>query len=165
MINTKKSNTPNNWDAYKSFRNRITTEIRKSKKKFQIDRLSERLTSSETGPKDLWKTLNNFIKPDQANVIPPLNKDGTIYAYDTAKANALNDFFAEQTHLNDSSASLPQTINVPDYNLDSLSVTVEEVESTLRSLPLGKAAGPDLINNRLLKELSQPLSYSLCDLF
>ena len=74
-------------------------------------------------------------------------------------------FFVDQTLLDDSTASLPQTVNVPDYNLDSLNISREEVESTLKSLPLGKAAGPDLINNRILKELAQPLSLPLCDLF
>ena len=36
---------------------------------------------------------------------------------------------------------------------------------TLKSLPIGKAAGSDLINNRLLKELAQPLALPLSDLF
>ena len=40
-----------------------------------------------------------------------------------------------------------------------------EVQSTLQTLQLGKAAGPDSINNRLLKELAQPLSFPLSDIF
>ena len=40
-----------------------------------------------------------------------------------------------------------------------------EVESVLKSLQIGKAAGPDSIDNRLLKELAQPLSSPLADLF
>ena len=36
---------------------------------------------------------------------------------------------------------------------------------TLKSLPIGKAAGPVLINNQLLKELVQPLALPLSDLF
>ena len=47
------------------------------------------------------------------------------------------------------------------YKLDSIIVTPEEVRDTLKSLPTGKAVGPDLINNRLLKELAQPLSLPL----
>ena len=34
-----------------------------------------------------------------------------------------------------------------------------------QSLTIGKAAGPDSISNRLLKELAIPLSEPLCDLF
>ena len=35
----------------------------------------------------------------------------------------------------------------------------------LKSLQLGKATGPDAINNRVLKELAKPLSFPLSDLF
>ena len=51
------------------------------------------------------------------------------------------------------------------YNLDSIIVTPEEVRDTIKSLPTGKAAGPDPLNNRLLKELTQPLALPLSDLF
>ena len=57
-------------------------------------------------------------------------------------------------------------MSIPTYfKLDFLTLTPEEVEQTLKSLPLGKAAGLDSINNRLRKELAQPLSFPLCDLF
>ena len=39
------------------------------------------------------------------------------------------------------------------------------LEKTLNSLSVGKATGPDGINNRLLKQLSKPLSNPLSDLF
>ena len=39
------------------------------------------------------------------------------------------------------------------------------MEETLNSLSVSKAAGPDGINNRLLKQLSKPLSNPLSDLF
>ena len=39
------------------------------------------------------------------------------------------------------------------------------VQSTLKSLSIGKAIGPDSISNRLLKELAVPLSEPLADLF
>ena len=51
------------------------------------------------------------------------------------------------------------------YKLDPIIVTPEEVRDTLKSLPTGKAAGPDVINNRLLKELAQLLALPLSDLF
>ena len=112
-----------------------------------------------------WKTLKHFIQPDQTDVIPPLNKNGQIYTEEKEKANILNNFFTEQTLLDDSHATLPQTVKNTTYKLDSIIVTPEEVRDTLKSLPIGKAAGPDLINNRLLKELAQPLALPLSDLF
>ena len=56
-------------------------------------------------------------------------------------------------------------MSIPTNKLDILTLTPGEVEQTLISLLLGKTAGPDTINNRLLKELAQPLSFPLCDLF
>ena len=62
-------------------------------------------------------------------------------------------------------ATLPQTVKNTIHKLDSIILTPEEARNTLKSLPIGKAAGPDLINNRLLKELAQPLALPLSDLF
>ena len=46
--------------------------------------------------------------------------------------NILNNFFTEQTLLDESQASLPQRMTTPIYKLDSLSITPEEVEQTLK---------------------------------
>ena len=123
------------------------------------------MNNSETGPKDWWKILKGFIKPDQTSTIPPLNKNDIIYTDDNEKANIFNEFFRDQTLLDEHQASLPETKHLPPFKLDSITTTPDEVESILKSLPLGKATGPDLINNRLLKELARPLSFPLCDLF
>ena len=50
-------------------------------------------------------------------------------------------------------------------SLDTLNFTPVDVENVLKSLKTGKATGPDHINNRILKELSRPLSSPLCELF
>ena len=92
-------------------------------------------------------------------------KDDKIYSDDNDKASILNEFFRDQTLLDDSQATLPHTKPLPAHKLDSVITTPQEVESTLKLLPLGKASGPDLINNRLLKELAQPLSLPLSNLF
>ena len=160
----KKSNNPHHWETYKRFRNHVTSELRKSKLS-QISKLTEKLNNSETGPKDWWKILKGFIKPDQTSTIPPLNKNDIIYTDDNEKANIFNEFFRDQTLLDEHQASLPETKHLPPFKLDSITTTPDEVESILKSLPLGKATGPDLINNRLLKELARPLSFPLCDLF
>ena len=43
--------------------------------------------------------------------------------------------------------------------------TTEEVKAILRTLPLGKAVGPDGISNRILRELANELSTPLASLF
>ena len=67
--------------------------------------------------------------------------------------------------MDEHNVSLRRTTITPLYNLQSLRITSDEVKSTLLSLPTGKASGPDLISNKILKELAQPLSSPLQDLF
>lgn len=160
----KKSRNITDFENYKRVRNKVTCEIRKSKKE-NIQKLAEKLQRNDNCPKDWWKTLKTFIKPEQPSTLPPLSKDGIIYTSDEDKANALNQFFTEQTILDESNSSLPSDTPPSPHKLETIFITVQEVESTLKALKQGKAAGPDSINNRLLKELSQPLSVPLTDLF
>ena len=160
----KKSKNANDFDNYKTFRNIVTNEIRKSKKE-QIDKLTENINNNTNCSKDWWKTLKAFIKPNQTSSIPPLNVNGDIYSDNTDKATILNDYFTEQSSLDDSNANLPADLNIPDFTLNSISITANEVESVLKALQTGKASGPDAINNRILKELAKPLSFPLSDLF
>ena len=160
----KRSNNIVDFENFKQIRNRATNEIRKSKHK-QTDNLAQKLTNNTSEPKDWWKTLKQFIKPDHCSSFPPLIKNEDIYSEDMDKANLLNQFFAEQTHLDETNSTLPPDIPLPPQSLDLISTTPQEVEIMLKTLKLGKAAGPDAINNRILKELSHPLSFPLCDLF
>ena len=74
------------------------------------------------------------------NSIPPFSKDDKIYSDDNDKASIFNDVFRDQTLLDDSQAALPQTKPLPAHKLDSVITTPQEVESTLKSLPLRTAS-------------------------
>ena len=58
---------------------------------------------------------------------------------------------------------------ITDYNLvsrlNNITLTHDEVKVVLKSLPLGKAAGPDGVSNRILKELADIISLPFFDLF
>ena len=157
----KKSKKPSDFENYKHIRNKTIAEIRKSKKS-EVDKLAAKLSNNDIGPKDWWKTLKHFIKPEQSTSIPPLLNDDTILTDETEKASLLN---VGQTILDESRASLPSDLPIPDNNLNTISTSPFEVESILKSLPIGKATGPDAINNRILQELATPLSSPLSDLF
>ena len=77
---------------------------------------------------------------------------------DGDKANVLNDYFRKQTVINDGNVEVPV---ITGYNLVShlhdIILTPDEIENVLKSLPLGKAAGPDGINNKILKELANTI--------
>ena len=76
----------------------------------------------------------------------------------------MNNFFVAQTELGETQATLPPDITLPEHSLNFLSTSPFEVETMLKSLQLGKATGPDAINNSVLKELAKPLSFPLSDL-
>ena len=123
------------------------------------------------GQRDWWKTLN-FIKLEQTSLFPPIYNDDVVYLEDADKVNIMNEFFVDQTKLNESNASLPSDIPLSQYDLSSISTTLEEDEKILKSLKLGKASGSDLINNKILNRIEYlpsnntlPLSFPLSDLF
>ena len=152
------------YDNYKHFRNKTTTEIRKLKQQ-ETDKLAAKLCNNDIGPRDWWKTLKQFIKPSQSSSVPPLYKDDIIYTEEDDKATLMNNFFVAQTELDETQATFPPDITLPEHSLKFLSTSPFEVETMLKSLQLGKATGPDAINNRVLKELAKPLSFPLSDLF
>ena len=71
----------------------------------------------------------------------------------------------DQTLLDEQNATLP---NMPVNNgtiLSNFVITEAEVKAALLSLPLGKASGPDEINNRVLQALATGLSPEFTTLF
>ena len=65
--------------------------------------------------------------------------------------------------LDDHLAILPDPVNSDGSTLDSIHFSPTEVKDILSTLKVGKASGPDNVNNRILKEAAVPLSNHLCD--
>ena len=82
------------------------------------------------------------------------------------KPNVLNSYFTKQSTIDDSANSLPDDINqIKDNSLDSITITPVEVLDVSRTLHLGKASGPDGINNYILKEVAYQMSYPLSQIY
>ena len=64
-------------------------------------KLANNLLNNDLRPKDFWKTLKHFINKEQSFSLPPLKIDGIAVEEDLEKATALNDYFTEQTVLDD----------------------------------------------------------------
>ena len=94
-----------------------------------------------------------------------LNIDDIIYTEEDDKATLMNNFFVARTEFDKTQATLPPDITLPEHSLIFLSTLPSEVETMLKPLQLGKATGPDAINNCVLKGLAKPLSFPLSDLF
>ena len=60
--------------------------------------------------------------------------------------------------LDEDNVTLPAIDNyIVNEPLSSLVFTTDEVKAILRTLPVGKAVGPDRISNRILRELASEL--------
>ena len=118
--------------------------------------------------KDWWKTLKAFMEPTSSKYIPPILNPQTGIAEDDdqVKANILNHHFTAQSTIDDANHNVPViTIIEPTRTLDAISITPLEVSDTLKNLQIGKASGPDGIDNRVLRELIPQLTSPLCNLF
>ena len=106
--------------------------------------MATKLKLDSLSPKQWWKLLKYFIAPNLKSSIPPLVTNGQIYAEECEKAKILNDFFKDQTLLDERNAEIPDIHSYPvDSPLSNIVLTSDEVESVLKSLPVGKAVGPD----------------------
>ena len=139
--------------------------IRDSKQSF-YDKIANKLKCETLSSKDWWSTLKTVTAPNSKSIIPPLTYNDHIYSDERDKANILNDFFQSQTFLDDQNAVLPDLPPSVTYiQLSHIVFTPLEVESVLKTLTNGKAAGPNELSNRIPRELSCEISSPLCSFF
>ena len=161
----KQTNFMNDWNTFRRLRNKTISMIRESKKALN-ESLSDKLKSDSLSPRQWWSLLKSFISPSSQASSPPLEKDGLVFVEEEEKANVLNDFFSDQTLLNDHDAALPEIAPyLVERCLSSLILSPDEVKLILKSLPVGKATGPDGLSNRILSVLADELFIPVCALF
>ena len=73
----KHTDNINDCERYKQVRNKVTSEIRKTKSE-EVKHLATKLENTNIGQKDWWRTLKQFIKPEQTAGFPPLSHDDKI---------------------------------------------------------------------------------------
>jgi hypothetical protein len=97
-----------------------------------------------------------FYKPSNgSSTIPPLQDGDELFEDEQCKANILNNYFRDQIILDENPTQIIDEEELSPHKLDSIVTSTTGVESILQTLSLGKASGPDGINNRVLKELSK----------
>ena len=102
-------------------------------------------------------------KGSDPDVIPPLEKDGVTYYINKEKVTILNQFFINQSTIedNDDVPHVPELLT----SINQTHLSVEEVKNTLTKLSTAKATGPDQIRNIIYLFLnsagiiSEPLTF------
>ena len=160
----KKSKQNHHWTKYKTLRNTVISELRKSKQEY-FEKLDRELSSDDCNSKTFWKTSKQIFNNDKTSTsVPPLKFNNTYAENDYDKAEMLNMYFASQSVIDDSNKTLP----IPEpvqHTLESITITTQDVLDVFLHLDVSKACGPDLINPRLLKEGSHILAHPYAVIF
>ena len=133
-----------------------------------FERLSSQLKSGTLSSRGWWKTLKSLMCSHSSTSILPLydTSSDTMIIEEDDKATLLNTYFANQSRIDDSLSFIhDENQEIVNNSLDSINVMQSEVLDVLKTIKLGKALGPDGINNRILIEAAGQLAPHLCDLF
>ena len=118
--------------------------------------------------KRFWTLIKK--KKSDSKEITSLKSDGITYTKATDKANILNSQFKSVVtklvplklkHL--AELVLPRKLKPP--TMPNISITINGVSKQLSKLNPGKAAGPDNLSSRILKELHHEIAPMLTDIF
>ena len=159
------------WTQYKILRNKVNNLKRHAKETFYNNLEFSLLSNFNKNKKEFWKTIKHFTtNKDSVSSIPPLNTttaSGThlLHVTDKEKADCLNSYFAYISTLDDSHAVLPPFMELTDSVLDRIDISEEEIKDVIVNLDPNKASGPDLISNKMIKQVAGAIAKPLQIMF
>ena len=154
------------FNLYKRFRNRVTNELKKSKKSYFQNYFAE----NKYNMKKLWHGIKSIISNNSSlsSISKIKDKNGNLTSNPSEIPNVFNDFFV--TVSNESTRSIPKANKSPIEYLRNRNpasillspVTAIEVNRTILNLDQTKSIGPYSIPIKALKilgpKISQPLT-------
>ena len=156
----KKHNNKQNWAAYTSLKTETLKAIRKSRREHINDILQTGLEKGDSGP--FWRYIRSQRQDNTG--IAPLKAGGKLHPDSTSKAEILNTQF-KSVFTQEDTSDIPHLFG-PDYpTIANLVVMPEGVRKLLDNINPKKAAGPDQIPCRILKELATELTPVLTAIF
>ena len=152
----KTTNNAEDWARFKNIKNEARRTYRQSYQNY-VNKIVE-----EDSNKNLWRLIKN--KRSDPMGIAPLKKNGLTFSDSKAKADILNNHFCAAFTREDLS-TVPKLDDSPHPDMPDILVQCNGVQKLLSNLNPKKAAGPDNIPCRLLKELASELAPVLTLLF
>lgn len=153
--NMHKSDEQQLWKEYKKARNHASSQAREAKDGFE-NKLAEEVKIND---KSFWRYVRKQTRSRSG--IPDLcSVDGTLLKDDIEKAEALNEYFAS-VYCNEDLSTIPDMAPRCDDHISDIVFTTDNIDTLLQNVDISKAAGPDGIHSRVLKEahaeVAQPL--------
>ena len=140
------------------------SEVNDTVKKAKIDYEKSIALNAKKEPKRFWKYVKQKTK-SKSSIGNLLKTDDTSTETDSEKADELNRFFASVfTHGNLSHIPIVQDLNF-DRPLETIDISLNQVEKLLHELNTTKSMGPDNMHPFLLQKLSKILCYPLTVIF
>ena len=163
----KNTNNAAEWAKFKIQRNRVSAQIKEAKDKYN-QKLEDKINTTCERKDKLWyklvKQVLNKNKSSQKTCSSLLINDKVI-TKDDEKANALNDYFADQSKINTNGAEPLRAEPPEDATMENIKITALTVQSVLQNLKTNAASGPDNISPRFLKRNVNEISPSLARIF
>ena len=107
-----------------------------------FNKLATNLHQGNLTAKQWWKVAKQFLRQNSETNISLLIENNKQYCDPTDKANILNNYFCEQSNVDDSHASLP-TFDPAPFSINSIHISKTDIEDVLKLLDNNKACGSD----------------------
>ena len=163
-LNTKKTE---HLDIYRKHRNDALSENRKLKVNYN-NNLESILSKPSENVKQFWHLAKTCMGDKTTFSIPTILTDDDVPVNDSlGKANLFNNYFASQCRLpiTADKDQLTDCQRLTNIRKDTVNFDVIDIYKVLCSLKPGKATGPDLIGNRILRNCAAPLARPLYIIF
>ena len=150
----KKSSKPADWERFK----KLTIDCRKACKS-AFNNFVRNCVSPDgvNNPKKLFRFIKS--RSCENDGVAPLRENGTLHIDDTKKANILNKQFSSVFSV--PNGQIPPLQGQPNIPMSDITITEAGVRKLLNDVNPNKAAGPDGIPSRFLKEFSEQISPGL----
>ena len=156
-----KSRSKQDYEHYTRLRNQTRWRVRQTKKQFEQNIAKE----SKTNPKAFYNYARSKTKC-RSGISDLVMTNGTMTVNNTEKADTLNNFFSSVFTPVEDTGTIP---TLPDRSymepLTTIMIETDDVKKILDNLKTNKAAGPDGIHPRILKELASELAPILCNIY
>ena len=156
----KESGLPRDYDAYKVERNRLNDMVRSAKSKYERSLISD----LKENPNLYYGHCRRSLKTKQG-VTNVVDGSGKLTETEEETAAALNTYYHSVFTYDDGKSEAPAIPMQTQERLSDITIRTELVEEVLQSLNANKAAGPDGMETRVLKECAEELAPKLQEIF
>ena len=156
----RETGLPRDYDTYKMDRNKLNSLVREAKQKHERELISDLKENPNLYLGHCRRTLKT--KQGVTNV---MDSEGRLTKTEEETASALNTFYHRSFTRDDPHEATPVFLDQTQECLTDITISTESVEEILHGLDGNKAAGPDQVENRILKECSEEMAPKLQQLF